>query len=463
MNVSARLIASALLVTLLAAARTASAQTEPEEDQPALPPMAVRAEHGLFGGDRTLPGLSVLFSGGGGYDSNVLAGQEGGGGNTLQQGQYAGNFGDGGAALRYLYVNGRTVLNTLASSNIRYYPGLDTPASKSHSLAVDVQFGIGRRWEFDARQAVAYSSFNRISPIPRGPSIGLDGGVGSDVLVLPALPLAPSADLSVLSRNAFAYESELVATQMLSSRSRMRYSVMRHHSELGIERRPMVAQGAGATYQRQMTRYGGLRLGYSFQQADYHRPDVPDIVQMHYLDTGYDYFRPLSFSRRTTVGFSTGMQAFDRRDAMFYRGQFTGYLSHQLGRTWELGGSYDRGAQFVDVLQEPVYANTVVAHLGGLIGGQRLGLMMDASYSDGRLTYTLNQNQMLTYAGSSRLQYAMSEQWGLYAAYSYYYYEFGSNVPLPPGLLPQVGRHSARIGVTYWLPLITQRGERGTR
>jgi hypothetical protein len=458
------LIASALLVTFLATARVASAQNEPEEDLPVPPPMAVRADHGLFGGDRTLPGLSLLLTGGGGYDSNVLAGQQGGGGSTLQQGQYAGNFGDGGASLRYLLVNGRTVLNTLVSSNVRYYPGLDTPASHSHSFAADVQFGAGRRWEFDARQAVAYSTFNRITAIPTGPSIGLDSGLeGGDVVAIPALPLAPSTDLSVFSRKAFAYESELVATQLLSSRSRMRYSVMRHYSEFGIDRRPMVAQGAGATYQRQMSRYGGLRLGYFFQQADYYRPGAPDIVQLHNLDTGYDYERPLSFSRRTTVGFSSGMQAFDRRDVMFYRGQVTGYLSHQLGRTWEMGGSYNRGAQFVDVLEEPVYANSVVAHAAGLIGGQRLAMMMDASYSNGRLTYTLNQNQMITYAGSSRLQYALTERWGLFGAYTYYHYEFGANVPLPIGLLPEVGRHSARIGVTYWLPLITQRGARGTR
>ena len=70
---------------------------------------------------------------------------------------------------------------------------------------------------------------------------------------------------------------------------------------------------------------------------------------------------------------------------------------------------------------------------------------------------------MITYAGSSRLQYAMSERWGLFGTYSYYHYEFGSDVPLPTGLLPEVGRHSARIGVSYWLPLITQRGARGTR
>ena len=451
---SARFIASALLVTLLATARVASAQDEPED--PPAPPLAVRADRGLFGGDRTVPGLSLLLTGGGGYDSNVLAGQQGGGGNNLQQGQYGGNFGDAGASLRFLNVNGRTVVNTVASSNVRYYPGVDTPASQSHSFAADVQFAAGQRWQFDARQAVVYSTFNRIIPIPSGPVIPLDTEIA-------ALPGAPSADLGVLARKAWAYESEVVATQTLSSRSRMHYSAMRHRSEIGLDRQAVVAQGGGATYQRQMTRYGGLRLGYTFQQANYHRPGSPDIVRMHNLDTGYDYERPLSFSRRTTAGFSTGMQAFDRRDVLFYRAQVTGFLSHQLGRTWELSGSYDRGVQLVDVFEEPVYANSIVAHAGGLIGGQRLSLMMDASYSNGRLTATLNQNQMITYAGTSRLQYAISERWGLFSTYSYYYYEFGSNVPLPTGLLPEVGRHSARIGASYWLPLIAQRGARGIR
>jgi opacity protein-like surface antigen len=465
--VTARFIASALLVTFLAAARAAYAQTEPQEEP--VPPVAVRVNRGLFGGDEPAPGLSMLLTGASGYDTNVLAGQQGGGGFPLRQGQISGNFGEGAGGLTFLHLHNQTVFSVMGVSNARYYPGLDTPPSYAHTGQMQLEFTAGRRWAFQTRQAMQYASFNRLVFVPLGPGVeGIDLPVNPapDAISLDtgaALDAATSAlDTGVASRRNFSYESEVSATQTLTSRDTISYYAARHRTDTGFERRHLVVQSAGSTYRRQMTRYGGLRLGYGYSVADYHRVP-PDILRMHLLDTGYDYSRPLSFSRRTTIGTSTGVQAFDRRGTLIYRALVAGTIAHEIGRTWEIGGQYDRGAQYAVIVDEPVYADTIRVHTAGLIGGRRLMLSLDASYSDGHLTYTLNQNQIKTYTGAGRLQWAISQNWSFVGMYSYYKYEFGSNVPLPPGFLPQIDRQSVRVGISYWLPLTTQRGSRGPR
>lgn len=427
------------------------------------PVLLARPNRGVFGGDEPMPGLSLLLSAANGYDSNVLAGQQGGGGFPLRRDQLPGNFGEGNGTLRYLLQRNQTEINVLGSSHLRYYPGLDAPASYSHSGSIDAQFAGGRRWLFNARQAASYASYNRLVFIPRGPNLpGFDApAIGP--ITNPAMVDADTAlDTGVLSRNNLSLESEFSAIQTLSRRDTIAYYGLRHRTETGFERRPLVVTGGGATYRRQLTRYGALRAGYGYTVADYHRVP-PDILRMHVLDTGYEYLRPLSFSRRTTIGVTTGAQAFDRRGTTIYRALVSANVAHEIGRTWEVIAFYDRGGQYADIVDEPVYADTVRFHGDGLIGGQRLALSLDASYSNGRLTYTLNQNQVVTYLGSARLQWAFNEHWRLEGIYSYYQYEFGSDVPLPPGLLPNVSRQSVRVGLSFWLPIITSRGARGPR
>lgn len=465
---STRFIASALVVTLLAGARAASAQIQPQPDQPA-PPLQVRPQRGLFGGDEPSPGLSMLLTGASGYDTNVLAGQQGGGGFPLQQGQLSGNFGEGIGALTFLHLRGSRVFSLSGVSNARYYPALDTPASFAHTASLQYEFTAGRRWAFQTRDAVQYASFNRFVLLPLGPRVeGIDLPVNPSpepINVDAAAAVNDSSgsfDTGVSSRRNFSYETEFSAIQTLSSRNTMSYYASRHRTDTGFERRHLVVQAAGSTFRRQMTRYGGLRLGYGYSVANYDRIP-PDILRMHLLDTGYDYLRPLSFSRRTTVGLTTGVQGIDRRGVMIYRALVSSSIAHEIGRTWEIGGNYDRGTQYAAIVEEPVYADTVRLHTEGLIGGRRLLLSLDASYSNGHLTYTLNQNQIVTYTGAARLQWAISQNWSFLGTYAYYDYKFGSNVPLPPGMLSETDRQSVRFGISYWLPITTQRGYRGPR
>ena len=439
-----RTITSAALVILLSAgAGVAFAQQAPVE---APPPQQQRTYRGLFRGGEEAPGLALILSGAGGYDTNALAGQQGGGGSELQQGQLAGSFTEGNGTLSYLRFSNGTELSVLGAGSVRYYPHDLAPTTHSVSAAAAFGFGLGQRWRINVRQAGSHSSFNQLVAVPRGP--------------LPAefvVPLeAPTPDTSVMGRDAVSFDSGADATQTLSPRNSIVYHLTYRSTELGFDRQRLTMYGGGVRFNRRASRYASLRVGYGYQQADYGDPHP--LTELHNLDTGFDYARPLSFSRRTTVGVSTGMEAFERQDVLFYRAQITAHLVHEIGRTWNIRGMYDRGAQFVELLGEPVYADTFSAHAGGFLVGRRLEMSVDGYYSNGQLTYTFNQNAMVTYTGSASLEWGLSPNWSIHTSYGYYSYRFGQDVTLPTGLLPETKRHSVRVGVSYWIPLMTARG-----
>ncbi len=444
-----------LVAALLVAGAPASAQVAAPPSG-AVPGATQQQYRGLFRGDATTPGLGLVLSGAEGYDTNVLA-EQGGGGNSRTSPGVAGEFTEGRGQLTYLTTHGATTVSLSGSSRLRYYPGFDNPTTHNHSAAAAVSFGIGRRFNLALTQSAFYSSFYQVTAFP--------AAVGS---ITPAIPgevvvsAVPTIDSHVSGQAMYGTDSGAELTQTIGGRDSVRYHVMRRQYKTGFAQRDILTQGGGATYNRQMSRYGAVRLGYGYQVADYDR-QLAGSTKIHNFDTGYDYSRPLSFSRRTRVGFNSGMQAFDRADRTFYHLLLGANVSHQLGRTWAMDVLYARGAQFIDVVDQPMYADSVSAHADGYLIGRRLHLSIDGRYSNGQLTTTLRQDRLVTYTGSTRLEWGLSESLAAYGTYAFYSYDFGQNIALPEGLQSRVERQSVTGGLRLYLPLITQRGSRGTR
>lgn len=404
-------------------------------------------------------GLSLLLTGFGGHDTNVLADQAGGG-SAFPQAQVPGEYGGGAGNVNYMWQRSRTTVMLGGFSTARYYTGLESPLTHAHSAVAGVSFGMGRSVQVSLRQSASYASFYRLSFTPRtiAPLVGgpLPGGSFGSIGDLPS----PDQSLAELSTIGTASSAEVI--QSLGSRTALRYYYDREQTNTASTRRRLLIQNVGASYRRQMTRYGGLRLGYGYQEADFHRGLVPP-TQLHNIDIGWDYARPLSFSRRTNVGFSMGTQAFDREGIMFYRFQGTGHVTHQMGRTWEISATYDRGIQFIELVDEPMNADTFRGHAAGLLAGRRLQLVLDSGYTTGQLSSVTTRRRLETISASSSLDWALGRQYTLFASYSFYQYNFDESVQLPVALLQATTRHSVHGGVRIWLPLIAQRGSRGTR
>lgn len=226
---------------------------------------------------------------------------------------------------------------------------------------------------------------------------------------------------------------------------------------LGSTNNGFVELTGGATYIKHVTPSAGLRLGYYFRNAQYQ--GATSTPKEHGLDIGLDFNRALSDSRRTMFSLKTGsayIQAGLPSPGGVLGGQFRmlvdSALSHQLGETWLLVGSYKRGTEVVDNLAAPVFSDAVTFSASGLLSS-RVDFLTSLSYSEGEPSLTASPQKYTTYAGNARLRVALGERWALSTEVLRYQYDFSRTPTLARGFNPRFGRSMVRAGLSLWMPL----------
>ncbi len=415
---------------------------------PPQPPGAeVRPERpyrGMFGGSDGAAqpvGFTALFDGYGGWDTNVLASQPGGGANQFAG--VAGRFVGGSAALNYLWTRGDSLLAASGFADLRKYPALDVPLFQSYSGFVNWQFPIGSRFRIDLRQDGLHSSFYQLAFSRR-----TDLAPSEQPITRP-----PSMDQGLSGSATYGFETAARVTQTLTSRSTLEYGYMRRQTHYSFDGHDFLANRGDVTFRRGMTRYMTLRLGYGYEKANYGTLVSTEIQN---IDAGFDYSRPLSFSRRTRVGFSLGTSVMTRAHVNFYRMAGTANVTHEIGRTWAVEGTYERGMQLTDLSPQPFYADMVTAHVGGM-AARRIELTFDAVYSTGELTLGTRGTGLRMYSAVPMLQYALTHLVALYGTYGFYHHSVAQGVVVPGDLAREIDRHSVRGGVRLWVPISTRR------
>jgi hypothetical protein len=207
---------------------------------------------------------------------------------------------------------------------------------------------------------------------------------------------------------------------------------------------------AGGFLSRTIGRGLALQLGYRYSQAQY---ESGSRHENHIIDAGVNYNRALSFSRRTTLSFSTGTSASRVEPSGSLRYRLTGAarLSHEIGRTWVASLSYDRGLRFIESWLEPLFTDSASAGLNGFFNRRVQAHLV------GRWVRGVGQrgggDGIEHYGGTAGLSYAITRHINSGVNYSYYVHEFGSSVALPPGYASDFERRSIRAYVSLWAPL----------
>jgi hypothetical protein len=425
-------------------------EREPQQAQPQPPGSEVRPERpyrGLFAGSNGAPqplGFSLLLDGYTGWDSNVLASQPGGGVN-----QFAGvngRFVGGSGALNYLWTRRDSLFAGSAFADIRSYPTLDVPAFQSYSGFLNWQSPLGRRFRVDLRQDAMHSSFYQLFGAPRA-----DLAPSGQPITAPASP-----DQGLSDSTTFGFTTAARLTQTLSGKSSLEYGYIRRQTHYESDGHDFLMNRGDITFRHGMTRAATLRLGYGYEKADY-GSGLP--LEIQNIDVGLDYSKPLGFSRRTRVGFSIGSSVLTRASLNFYRVGGRADLTHEIGRTWEIVGSYARGVQLTDLSPQPFYSDTLTAHANGM-AARRLELTFDARYTTGQLTLSSAGHGLEMYGASSTVQWALTRLLALYGTYGFYHHSIPPGVVVPVDMARNVDRHSVRGGVRLWVPISTRR-ERG--
>lgn len=429
----------------LAWTATASAQTSrPERPYRGL----FRGGEGASNPERRLS-LNVLV--GGGYDDNVLADTGGSVGGAATISQLRGMFGRVGADLGYGLDKERVTFGASVATDSRYFPELDNKYYGSHSGSVGVSGLLGRRTRLTVNQTVSYQPFLTLDLFP----------TFSDGLVGVAQPA--SQDQSAPFEDYTNYLTSIDLRHSVSRRGVLEFGYGHEFSNFTNDSSDLRVHRANGRYTHEVARGLGVKMGYAYSEGEYFDADEPRTVPGHVLDVGIDYSRALSFSRHTTLSFSTGSTALRDADATRYGVIGDVRLNREIGRSWNTSMAYSRQASFVRTFNQPFFADAVAAEIGGLVN-RRVQLAFNGSAAFGAVGINAGANSGYeSYAATSLLTVALTRNLAITASYDYYKHNFESGVVMPDGLASDAERQSAQIVLRMWVPLYQSRSSNASR
>lgn len=405
-----------------------------------------RPYRGLFGGGvgETAQSLTATASVGGGWDDNLVADALG---QTLRVSdvnrQFRGGSSATSAALAYSLNRARVDVGASARTTARYYPSLSHRFIRRDSGSIGTSANLGAG--FSAQAGATYQPYSIRSMLPWlfEPGLGDSAIADEDFPASIEHYFAYSAGAGYsrrTRRNTFSAGYNYLAREPSSGAGRFE----RHGVSAGITH----AVGKGLD----------LRLGYGYSEARYVEGDHRFVN--HAIDVGVNYNRALSFSRRTTLSFGTGSSATrkSRTESLKYRATGAVRLNHEIGRTWNATLSYSRGLQFSETWLEPVFLDSAVAGVGGLIN-RRSQFQFTARALHGSGRSSPAGGGIESYSATAGLTVAVTRYINTGLTYAYYHYQFGNGVSLPPGFAHDLDRQSVRASVSLWAPLF-QRARR---
>jgi hypothetical protein len=356
--------------------------------------------------------------------------------------RFRGGLATGSAGLAYSLDRETVGVGASVASTARYYPGASNRLIRREYASVGTSAVLGAG--FSAQAGARYQPYSLRSLTP---------WLTDPQLVDPAIV---DEDFPASAEHYFGYSAGVDYTRRLTSRTTFSsgydYSGRERLREAGRFDR----HTAGASISRSLGRDLSLQLGYRYSEARY---GAGEGHVNHLIDVGVNYNHALSFSRRTTLSFSTGTSASRsaRSEALRYRATGSARLNHEMGRTWNAGVSYDRGLRYTETWPEPIFSDSATAGLAGLLN-RRTQLQFAATGIRGRGRQGVG-NGIESYAATAGLTVAATRHINTGLTYTYYTHRFGSGVALPPGFTPDLDRRSIRAFVSLWAPLF-QRARR---
>jgi hypothetical protein len=450
-----RLLPSTLLVcALIGAALPAHAQT----------PRPERPYRGLFasGAGDFVKSLTAEGTAGAGWDSEIVT-------DVTPVDETAGSQfsplrGAGyslfSAGLAYSSLTDRRQFGASAATSARYYGELSEPWIASHTARLTFGTPIGRSARVAFGETYIYQPFGSLNVFSAlaTPDISSPG-------VIP-VAATPNLDLRALNAAYWSNANEFGFTKQLSRRSSLAAGYEFRYSSFTGESDGFAAQNIGGRFEHTLTQHLSLRLGYTYADGRFRLPDpeaTGDVqrrkYRSHAIDSGVNYNRLLSLSRRTTVGFSTGALAVSTGLGSTRWDVFgTADLDHELGRTWNARATFRRGVGFIETLNQPLFTDAISVGLQGL-ASRRIQVNASAGASAGEFQMSVAGDRLWSYFGTTGVTVAISRYLGVTTAYNYYHYKFTGDIFRDLGFAPEINRHSISVYASAWAPLI-QKGRR---
>jgi hypothetical protein len=221
---------------------------------------------------------------------------------------------------------------------------------------------------------------------------------------------------------------------------------------------------AGTRVSFRPTRRRGFSFGYQYRGG---RLGGPDTAIGHELPLGFEFSPAITQTRRFTLRVevtptmmeATGVAGADsevapeggaeparvRRRRYPVQGDVS--ITYPFHFRWHLSTGYRRGVEFQALLSEPVVTDGARFRLSGVMG-RRLDLSIQGRYAAAASVVADGGEQRLRTANAdARLRFALTRSLAIFGEYLYYYYDFGDQRRLAPGLPAIHEQHSVRLGV----------------
>jgi hypothetical protein len=430
------LIASIVGIAALTVAQPAGAQWRAE-----------RPYRGLFAGGvgETEQLLTASGSIGTGWDDNLVA--DALGRNTLSASdvsrQFRGGVSTGSATLSYSLNRTAVAFGASAGTTVRYYPSLSNQFIRREygSVGTSAVLGAG----FSAQASAVYQPYNLRSMMP--------------MLFEPRLgdPLIVDEDFPSSLEHYFGYGGGLGYTRQLTPRQTFSASYAYGGREPIAGRERFDRHSASANVSYAISRNLAVQLGYGYTTGLYGGSDRH--YGSHIINANVNYSRALSFSRRTTLSFGTGSTASrrSRNDSLRFYATGSAALNHEIGRTWSANLAYNRGLQFLETWDEPLFSDSAVAGIGGSMS-RRVQAQAAVRWLRGRNHFNSDRGRIEAYGGTAGVMVAVTRYVNTGVTYAYYQHRFPVELVMP-GFPRDLERQSIRAYVSVWVPLF-QRARR---
>lgn len=404
-----------------------------------------RPFRGLFGADLNLARTKILdFTGAvsTAYDDtlpNFRSGQQ-----WVRQ---PGFITEGRARLTFERRGERVDFGALGESSMQHYPRLGNFVALNHAAEVALSAQVARRTRIQLSQGLEYSPHHRFRVFPVAATNSLTS------------LQAATGDFAVLGSETYGWHSNVSLTQQLGQFSSVALSYERQQLDFVAADLDWTRQQIGGLFRRQVAPNITLRAGYAYLYREHGR--LRPATQNHHIDTGLEYSRSLSLSRRAVLSFGTGTSVTSRtrsgdetqNQRYFFRLLGDAALNYEIGRSWVAFINYERGLQFIEANAEPFFSDTVTGGINGYVN-PRAHFSASVGYSTGGLRFSTRGRGYDTYTARSRLRVGVTTNIALDAEYFYYHYLFDSGVTIPSGFPNTLDRQLARVGMTFWVPLL---------
>ena len=198
----------------------------------------------------------------------------------------------------------------------------------------------------------------------------------------------------------------------------------------------------------------GIRSGYSVGFARYQvSPTESEWASHGMIDAGVDFNRQLSFLRRMTLSFWTGIATLNQQGVSNFTGIGGLGLNWNISHDWNAGSNISRNVQFVDEFQNITIGNNLSGYVHGALTSRlsvhgRVGMWSyDVAGSGDTHVQTL-------YSGVG-VSTQLTSMLSLGADYSTALHSIGDDVVIRPGVPRERNRHGIRVHLSMFAPLFS--------